>query len=261
MSKDYWKDREAAALTKVTERSVEDTEKLLAKSYANSANKVVEEFADTYEKLLYTLEDGRAPTPADLYKLEKYWQMSAKLNYELTTLGEKQQKILSNQFLKEFEEIYKSISFEGMSAFSTIDKEGMVKAINSIWCADGKTWSSRIWSNISLLSETLQEELIHSVVTGKKTSELKQLLQERFDVSFSQADSLVRTEMAHIQTVAAQQRYKDYGITEVQVWADKDERRCDVCGKLHKKKYPIHGAMPIPAHPRCRCTIIPVVEE
>lgn len=260
MSKDYWKDREAAALAKIMERSVKETEKLLAKSYANSAKKVVQEFTDTYEKLLNTLEDGKAPTPADLYKLEKYWQMNAKLNYELRNLGEAQERALSKQFLKEFEEIYKSISFEGMATYSTIDREGMVKAINSIWCADGKTWSQRIWDNIEYLTETLQEELIHSVVTGKKTSELKGLLQERFSVSFSQADMLVRTEMAHIQTTAAQQRYIDYGITEVQVWADKDERRCEVCGKLHQKKYPIHAKMPIPAHPRCRCTIIPVVE-
>ena len=54
MSKDYWKDREADALAKVTERSVKETEKLLAKSYRNSAKKVVEEFEATYNKLLAT---------------------------------------------------------------------------------------------------------------------------------------------------------------------------------------------------------------
>jgi SPP1 gp7 family putative phage head morphogenesis protein len=260
MSKDYWKDREADALAKVTERSVKETEKLLAKSYRNSARKVIEDFEATYNKLLATIEDGKEPTPADLYKLEKYWQMNAKLNYELRTLGEQQEKILSKQFLKEFADVYEAISFNGKVAFSTISKEGMEKAINSIWCADGKTWSQRIWNNIENLTETLQEELIHCVTTGKQTSQLKKILQERFDVSFNQADMLVRTEMAHIQTSAAQQRYKDYGIAQVQVWADKDERRCDVCGELHQKKYSIYEKMPIPAHPKCRCAIIPVVE-
>lgn len=260
MAKNYWQDREAEALAKITERSVKETERLLAKSYANSANKVVEEFISTYEKLLITIADGKDPTPADLYKLDKYWQMSNKLNFELRALGEKQEKILTKQFLKEFAEIYESISFNDIKTFSTIDREGMVKAINSIWCADGKTWSQRIWNNIAYLTETLQEELVHCVATGKKTSYLKQVLQERFDVSYKQADMIVRTEMAHIQTSAAKQRYTDYGITEVQIWADKDERRCEVCGELHQKKYPVHAAIPIPAHPRCRCTIIPVVE-
>jgi hypothetical protein len=67
--------------------------------------------------------------------------------------------------------------------------------------------------------------------------------------------------MAHIQTQAAKQRYSDAGVLEVEVWADYDERRCDVCGKLHKTKHPINGTMPIPAHPRCRCCILPVVDD
>jgi SPP1 gp7 family putative phage head morphogenesis protein len=132
--------------------------------------------------------------------------------------------------------------------------------INQIWCADGKSWSQRIWENTELLAETLNEELIHCVVSGKKTTDLKNLLQERFNVSYARADMLVRTELAHIQTQAAQKRYEDYGVQEVEIWADEDERRCDVCGDLHEKKYPMGARVPIPAHPNCRCCIVPVVE-
>jgi SPP1 gp7 family putative phage head morphogenesis protein len=98
------------------------------------------------------------------------------------------------------------------------------------------------------------------VATGKKTTELKNILQERFNVSYTNADMIARTELAHVQTEAAKQRYKDYGIQEVEVWADEDERRCDVCGELHEKRYPAGAHVPIPAHPRCRCCIVPVVE-
>lgn len=87
------------------------------------------------------------------------------------------------------------------------------------------------------------------------------MLMRDFNVSFNNADTIVRTEMAHLQTQAAMQRYKDYGITEVEILADKDERQCEVCGKLHKKRYPTGANVPIPAHPRCRCSIIPVVED
>ena len=66
--------------------------------------------------------------------------------------------------------------------------------------------------------------------------------------------------MAHIQTTAAQKRYEDYGIKEVEVLVDEDERTCPICSKLEGKRVPIHGVMPIPAHPNCRCCIIPVVE-
>ena len=127
--------------------------------------------------------------------------------------------------------------------------------------ADGKSFSQRVWDNVNNLVDTLNEGLVHSVITGKKTTQLKKILQERFAVSYSRADSIVRTEMSHIQNQAARKRYEDYGIKEVQVWADEDERRCEVCGKLHKKKYPIGSQIPVPAHPRCRCSIIPVVED
>ena len=133
--------------------------------------------------------------------------------------------------------------------------------INSVWAADGKSWSARIWDNTSKLAETLNEKLIECVVAGKNPSELKKALMERFNVSFNQADALARTELAHIQTEAAKKRYEDTGIQYVQIWADEDERRCDVCGKLHEKIYPVGASVPIPAHPRCRCCIIPVVDD
>ena len=85
-------------------------------------------------------------------------------------------------------------------------------------------------------------------------------MQERFNVSFSRADTLVRSEMAHIQIKAAEQSYKDAGVKEEQVWAMPDERRCEICGKLHKQKFPV-GTAPIPAHPRCRCNVLAVIEE
>jgi SPP1 gp7 family putative phage head morphogenesis protein len=78
-------------------------------------------------------------------------------------------------------------------------------------------------------------------------------------VSYYKANRVIQSEMAHIQTQAAQQRYKDMGVTEMEFWADPDERTCDVCGKLHKKRYSIHDIAPIPAHPNCRCCLVPVV--
>ena len=101
---------------------------------------------------------------------------------------------------------------------------------------------------------------MHCVVSGKDSKYLKYILQQRFEVSYGRADTLVRTELAHIQTTAAQQRYIDAGVKEVQLWASEDERRCPECGKHHKEYYPIHGKMPVPLHPKCRCCIVPVVD-
>ena len=260
MANTYWQDRQAAALNKLTSKKVEETEKQLIKYYERTMRNCIREFEHTYDKLFATVANGVDPTPADLYKLNRYWEMQGQLKNQLQLLGDKQAEILQKKFLEEWTEIYRGIAIKDNLYFARVDLETANQMINSIWCADGKVWSQRIWDNVDLLQQTLNDSLIDCVITGKSTTDLKNLLMERFSVSYSNADMLVKTEMAHIQTAAAKQRYSDSGITEVEVWADEDERRCKVCGKLHKTKYSINAAMPIPAHPRCRCCIIPVID-
>lgn len=256
----YWQDRAARTQAALTNKNLKQINKQLVKYYGSSMNKVIADFEATYNKLLATAEEGKEPTPADLYKLDKYWQMQGQMRQELQKLGNRQIVALSKAFELNFFDVYYSIGIEGLEAFNTIDADMVQQMVNQIWCADGKSWSQRVWGNTELLAETLNEELIHCVATGAKTSKLKQALQDRFNVSYSNADMIARTELAHIQTEAAKKRYEDYGLQEVQIWADKDERRCEVCGKLHQKRYPIGANVPIPAHPRCRCCVIPVVE-
>lgn len=256
----YWADRWALSQTKLSNKNIKEIEKQLREYYGQTAKRVIADFEATHNKLLATIEAGKQPTPADLYKLDKYWSAQAQMRQQLRNLGEKQVVALTKMFEVSFFDIYYSIDIQGTTAFNTIDTGAATQLINSIWCADGKSWSQRIWDNVELLAETLNEGLIHCVAAGKKTTELKNILQEGFGVSYSRADALVRTEIAHIQTQAAKKRYEDYGIQEVEVWADKDERRCEICGKLHQTKYPIGAQVPIPAHPRCRCCIVPVVD-
>ena len=256
----YWEERQAKALKTLTDKSIEDVEKELAKYYRNTSKRVMEDFEATYNKIYGAVADGKQPTPADLYRLDRYWQMQGQLQKELQTLGDKQIEYLTKKFVGQYTQIYEAIALKTDLAFGMIDSKAATQIINSVWCADGKSWSDRVWANTNLLQQTLNDSLIDCVITGKKPSELKALLQDRFNVSFSNADMLVRTEMAHIQVTASQQRYKDYGITEVEVLVDEDERTCPICSKLEGKRYPINGAMPVPVHPRCRCDIIPVVE-
>lgn len=257
----YWKDRQAEAQAALTRKSERQIQKQLRKYYATAAKSVIEEFENTYNHLLASIEEGRQPTPADLYKLEKYWQMVGKLQQTLNRLGEVEIEMLTKIFEANYFDIYYGLDLPVDSGvmFNTLSNETVKHLINAVWCADGKTWSNRIWDNTGNLAQTLNDELINTLLTGKKTTDLKNKLQDQFNVSYSEANRLVRTELAHIQTMAAENRYKDAGIDKVQVWADKDERQCEVCGKLHKKIYRIGEKAPIPAHPNCRCCIVPVI--
>lgn len=256
----YWQDRMAKAQNKLSDKNLKQIQKQLKKYYGKAAERVIRDFESTYDKLLATVGEGKQPTPADLYKLNKYWEAQAQLRGQLNKLGERTISTLTKVFEINFLDIYYSINIDGREAFNTIDSKIVHQLINQIWVADGKSFSQRVWDDVDKLVDTLNDELLHCVITGKKTTELVHLLQERFGVSYNNADMIARTEMAHIQTEAAKKRYEDYGIKQVQIWASPDERRCKECGKLHKTKYFTNEQVPIPVHPRCRCCIIPVVE-
>ena len=78
-------------------------------------------------------------------------------------------------------------------------------------------------------------------------------------MSYHRANTLVRTEVAHIQTEAAKQRYKDYGVEYVEVLVDPDERTCPLCKKLIGKRWRVNETPPLPVHPNERCCLVPVV--
>lgn len=256
----YWQDRWQASQAALANKSRKEVDRQIKKYYIKLSKRVISEYEALYNEVLLKKAAGEAISPATLYKMDKYWTMQTQIKEHLRSTGAVMQKAMSNMFEFLYKNSYNSLTIEGVPLFSTIDDNAVSQIINRIWAADGKTWSERIWENLNLLQETLEEGLLESVVTGKKTSDLKKVLQERFNVSYNRADTLVRTEMAHIQTEAAKQRYNDYGITQVEIWADPDERTCPTCGKLHRKKYPVNANVPIPAHPRCRCCIVPVVD-
>lgn len=256
----YWQERIANAQNAISTKTTKQIEKQLRKYYAAAAKRTIEDFESTYNKLLAQKADGKDITPADLYRLDKYWEAQRQLRQQLQKLGEKKISLLTKYFELNFFDIYHSIAIPGLKAFNTIDDKIVNQLINSVWVADGRTFSQRVWNNIDRLVETLNEQLVYTVVTGKKTTELKNLLQERFNISYRRADTLVRTELAHIQTEAAKKRYEDYGIQYIEVLVDADDRTCDECKALIGKKFPIHAAPPLPVHPNDRCAIIPVID-
>jgi SPP1 gp7 family putative phage head morphogenesis protein len=268
VSNNYWVNRARKAQDAATARSVKETEKILKKYYSTSAQKILGQFEQTYQHLLSSIEKGREPTPADLYKLDKYWQLQGQLRRELQKLGDRKISLLTKMFETNYFEVYYSFALPSQSTYSKLDTRIAQQVINSIWCADGKTWSQRIWGNIDKLQASLNENLIDCVISGRKPGELKKLLQERFNVSYSRADALVRTEMTHIQTQAAKKRYEDYGLKEYEILGNDDDscgNHSVDCHKMHGKRFLYaqlqEGVNAPPFHPRCKCCILPVIPK
>ena len=256
----YWQRRIESATNSLFNKSQRQIDKQLRKYYKSMAQQAISDYEAVYNKILAQQADGKQITPADLYKLDTYWEKQAQVRQQLQKLGEKEISLLTKNFESTYFDTYHSISLEGMNIFNKLDNNIVNQVLNSVWCADGKSWSQRIWHNMSLLQETLNEGLIQCVAGGKSSSYLKKQLMERFNVSYSNADAIARTELAHIQTQAAQQRYKDYGIKQMEVMAERDSRTCKICEAHDGEIYNVTDTMPVPFHPRCRCCMLPVVE-
>ena len=272
---DYWKNRLFEAQKKWTDKDIDVINKMLRHYYKIARENIVEDFEAVYDKVLAQAEEGKPITPADLYKLDKYYKMQAQLQDTLQKLGDRTCEVLAKKFGQEYKHIYSELAIdeEGKAikastsdkAFSTIDEQGAKHIASQVWAADGKSWSERVWKNIGDLQRTLNEGLVDCVITGKKTTELKKKLMERFDVSYSRAETLVRTEMAHVETQAALDRYKSSGVEKVRIVVDPDEKTCKECSKWDDKIInitDIHtGTNCPPFHPNCRCAIAPVVKD
>lgn len=261
MSNKYWLERQVKAQEALTTKSIKQTKNQIKKYYERCYKNLLGQYQSTYNEVFLQMKEGKQITPAHLYNLDKYWQLQAQVKSELQKLGSKQLAKMEYEFNKLYTGVYLSIDLPNSDqSWALLDKQAVEQMINQVWCADGKSWSSRVWDNIDKLQQALNDNLINCVVNGSNPSDLKKLLMGEFNCGYYRADMIVRTEMAHIQTMAARDRYLDYGCKEVEFWAEEDEIQCDECRRLHQKRFPIYGVMPVPVHPNCRCCIVPVIE-
>ena len=140
----YWAGRTADTQQRLTDRGIKAAERQLMKYYQRTQKSVINEFLNTYNHLLARAEDGKV-TPADLYKLDRYWQMQGQIAAELQKLGDQQAAYLSKAFTQQYMSIYEALAEPSAAAFATIDKATATQMVQQIWCADGKAWSDRIW--------------------------------------------------------------------------------------------------------------------
>lgn len=131
--------------------------------------------------------------------------------------------------------------------------------VNTAW--SGEAYSSRIWKNTSVIAERIQSDMEDMMVSGRSLKDIKKQLMQDFSIGYNEAARLVDTEAAYVMNSAAKQRYKADGITKIR-WliGMEDGKECEICKSRANKVWHIDTAPPMPAHPRCRCTWVGVVE-
>ncbi|WP_019123632.1 portal protein [Brevibacillus massiliensis] len=76
-------------------------------------------------------------------------------------------------------------------------------------------------------------------------------------VNPTRAEMIARTELAWAYNRSSKKIYADAGFSRVEWSAVLDARTCPTCRSRHQTVYQIDEHPSIPAHPRCRCTLLP----
>lgn len=133
------------------------------------------------------------------------------------------------------------------------------KAANAIVNASfhNATFSDRIWMYQDMLKNELNSLLQTGLIQGQNPRKLATHLRKRFGVSQSNAERLLITEMARVQTEAQKQSFERNGFEEYTFLAL--GTACPICRALDGKHFKVSkmmsGTNAPPVHPRCRCSI------
>lgn len=107
----------------------------------------------------------------------------------------------------------------------------------------------------------IRQVISDAVIRGKSMNDIAGELTEQIGITFNRAKTIARTEVMYAFNTVAQEEYKHYDVKKVEWLTASDERTCPICKPLNGKIFDIDKAPDIPAHPNCRCVLLPVIEE
>ena len=198
-------------------------------------------------------------------RLKVLSELAKTLKAECAELADYQDKALIDTITNVLDDVYYNIAYtidkgiEINQSFSMLSKEFIDTAINLE--IDGKTFSSRIWDDCTLLANRVREDVSKAMIQGTSTEKLARQIKKDFGSTAYQAQRLINTEVARAVTTAQDEAYRNSGVVGMVMWtATLEDNTCDECASYDGMYFPIDGHPALPAHPNCRCTLVPVVQ-
>lgn len=256
----YWKNR----LEQIVETQYNQSTKVtsnLKKAYKQALREIEAEYEELYTRML---EDGEV-SPLTQYKFNRYKNLEKTIVNELQKLGQKEVKILSEVAIETFVNLTEDISGLFNIVYDPLNMYQMAqKAFEMDW--KGSNFSGRIWNNKQKLLVRLNKMVTDAIALGKSKDESVKDLMRVFNVGFNDADRLVRTELMNIINQAQKDLYTGNAYTKYTLLPHRDDRTSDRCKDIDESNAYLFSKAIIginypPLHPRCRTTIIPVIES
>ena len=197
-------------------------------------------------------------------------ELVTNIRHNIETLSTGYNTGLGNTLKDAYEDGYFRTMFDAQKragvgvSFTTPGGKQLETAIREKWL--GQNYSDRIWADKKKLTDNIEQMLSQEFVRGRGPNDIARDFADRLNVSYSNAQRLIRTEINYISNKGSLQAYKDTGIVEkYRYLATLDSRTSDICRELDGKVFEIKEAkvgvnLP-PLHPYCRSTIVPHFDD
>ena len=211
------------------------------------------------KELLAALE-----SPAYRYRINRLEELQHNIDGLMQSVYQQEREISTKHYISAsydgyYQSIYDVQSRSGYGfSFASLSSERVDRLLSSR--VYGLNYSETIWKNTQGLANTLKEELLLSVLTGKTEREVASELANKFGTGASNARRLIRTESNYFYTQNELAGYEECGFENYFFIAVLDLKTSEICQQLDKKEFKLKNAQTgvncPPMHPWCRSTIL-----
>lgn len=129
-------------------------------------------------------------------------------------------------------------------------------------------FSDRIWMYQDILRDDLDRLLQTGLIQGKNPRVLAREIRDKFNTTAYNAERLMRTELARVQTEAQKQSFIRNGFDMYEFICNHHASKhgtCEICQGLNGKHFKVKDMLPgenaPPMHPHCRCSTAAWVDD
>lgn len=111
--------------------------------------------------------------------------------------------------------------------------------------------------------DKIKQEIGKGLLRAESYEQIAERMSVGFGMTKNEIDTLVRTTIRTAHNEAAERVYsqnKDL-FDELRWTAAVNDRTCLLCAALEGKRFTLEAHPPCPVHPRCRCTLLPVLKS
>jgi SPP1 gp7 family putative phage head morphogenesis protein len=220
--------------------------------YQQASKDIKAEIFDTYQKM-----NVEKPLISDFYRYNNLQKIEKQINDSVLQLGVKEADF-TKQALQHATLVGSQAAADVLNT-NVLNKRAIDELIMRPW--HDSNFSDRIWKNKAQLINSLKTELTNGIIQGKSIYDVANNIDARIDVGRGQTQRLVRTEYMHALNQGQIESYRAKGYSKLKWIATMDDKTSKICRKLNRKEFDIENLPDIPAHPNCRCTMVPVITD